>query len=93
MKKHGVLLDMIKDSITVFLRYCIHVEVLLSPIFLKPKGSETVLEAKYEDMVSNCILKRGSDENLDNILSINQKLSNKKSQLINNSKRKSSMAK
>ena len=35
MKKHGVLLDIINNSITFFPRYCKHFEALLSLIPLK----------------------------------------------------------
>ena len=35
MKKYGVLLDMINDSITFFSRYCTYLEAPLLPITLK----------------------------------------------------------
>lgn len=69
---------------------------LSSLLFLtspNPKDTETIPEAKYENMVPNRILKRGSDESLDNFLGTIQKLLNKKRGLINVSKRKQSISK
>ena len=93
MKKHGILLDMINNSITFSPGYCTHLGAPLFPIPLKPEGMETIPEARQQDIFPNHILKRGSDENLDDFLRIPQKISNKKRRLINASKRKQSMDK
>ena len=93
MKKHGILLDMINDSITFSPGYCTHLGAPLFPIPPKPEGTETIPEARQQDIFPNRILKRGSDENLDDFLRIPQKISNKKRRLINVSKRKQSMDK
>ena len=83
MKKHGILLDMINDSITFSPGYCTHLGAPLFPIPPKPKGTETIPEARQQDIFPNHILKRGSDENLDDFLRTPQKISNKKRRLIN----------
>ena len=93
IKKHGVLFDMINDSIIFSLRYCTHLGAPLSPIPLKPEGIEIILEARQEDIFPNRILKRGLDENLDDFLRTSQKTSNKKRRLINVSKQKQNMDK
>ena len=47
MKKHGVLLDMIHDSITFSLRFCMHLGTSLSPIPSKPiKKTKKISKAK-----------------------------------------------
>ena len=68
VKKHGVMLNMINNSITFFSGYYTHLEAPLSPISPKSKGTKTIFEAKQQDIFPNHILKRGSDENLDNFL-------------------------
>ena len=93
MKKHGILLDMINDSITFSPGYCTHLGAPLFPIPPKPEGTETIPEARQQDIFPNRILKRGSDENLDDFLRTPQKISNKKRRLINTSKQKQSMDK
>lgn len=57
--------------------------VFLSSIFLKLKRIETILKAKFENIVQKHILKRGLEKNLDDFLNIVQKLLNKKKWLIN----------
>lgn len=69
---------MINNFIIFFPEYCTHVGALLSPIPPKLKRNETILEAKYEDIIPKHILKKGSKENLDDFLSKIQKFSNKK---------------
>lgn len=59
---------------------------LLSLISSKPRETEIILEAKHKDMILKYILKRGSDENLDNFFWYNTKLLNNKKQLMNVSK-------
>ena len=93
MKKYGILLDMINDSITYFPRYCMHLGAPLFPIPPKPEGTETIPEARQQDIFPTHILKRGSDENLNNFSRTSQKISNKKRRLINISKQKQSMDK
>lgn len=52
-----------------------------------------ISKAKYEDIVLNHMLKKGSDKSLDDFLGITQNLSNKKRYLINVSKWKQSIGK
>lgn len=68
MKKHKVLLDLIKDSITFSLGYYMHLGVSLSPIPPKPEGTKTIPKIRQQDIFLNRILKKGLDENLDNFL-------------------------
>ena len=93
MKKYGILLDMINDFITFSPGYCTHLGAPLFPIPPKPKGIETIPEARQQDIFPKRILKKGSDENLDDFLRIPQKISNKKRRLMNASKREQSMDK
>ena len=72
MKKNRILLDMINDFITFSLGYCTH---LGAPLFLipsKPEGIETISEVRQQDIFLDCILKSGSDENLDDFSRISQ---------------------
>lgn len=84
---------MINNSITFFPGYCIYFNTLLSSILPKSKKTEIIFKAQYEDMVLDQILKQKSDQNLDNILKIIQKLLDKKKQLINASKQKLTIGK
>ena len=93
MKKHGILLDIINDFITFFSKYCTHLGAPLFPISLKLEGTETIPEARHQDIFPNRILKKGSDENLNDFLRTPQKISNKKRRLINASKQNRSMDK
>lgn len=85
MKKHGVLLNMINDSIIFSLGYYTYLGAPLSPIPPKLEGTETIPKARQQDIFSNRILKRGSDENLDDFLRISQKISNNKIRLLTTS--------
>lgn len=93
MKKHRILLNMINNFITFFLRYYIYFDILLSLTFPKLKETKIIPEAKYKNIVQNQILKRRSNKNLDNFLRTTQKLSDKKQRLINASKQKLNMSK
>ena len=75
MKKHEVLLDMINDSITFSSGYCMHLEVLSSSITLKQEGIQTTLKVNHKDLTPKRILQKSTDENLDDFLSRNIKLS------------------
>lgn len=86
-------MDIIKDSITFFPRYYMHIGNLLSHIFPKPKRMKIIFEAKNKDMDPNYTLKKESDENLDHFLKTIRKFSNKKRWLINISKKKFNIAK
>lgn len=68
MKKHGVLLNIINNSITFFSGYHIHFRALLFPIPPKSAAIKTILEAKQQNIALNQILKKGSDKNLDDFL-------------------------
>lgn len=86
IKKHKVLLDMINTSITFFPGYYTHLGASLFLILLKSKGTKSISETKHEDMISNYISKKGSNESFDNFLGKTQKLLNKKRRFINTSK-------
>ena len=77
IKKQKVLFNMIIKFITFSLKYCTHLRAFLSPIFLEPKETEIILEAKLQDIFLNRIQKRGSDKNLENFLKALQKISNR----------------
>ena len=78
MKKYGVLLNVIDDCIIFSSRYCIHLGASLSLISPKPEEIETIPEARQQDIFPNRILKKGSDENLNDFLQTLRKISNKK---------------
>lgn len=65
-----MLLDIINNFIIFLLKYFIHCGAFLFSILLKIKKTKTNLEIKYEDKVSNYILKRRLDKNLSSFLSI-----------------------
>ena len=56
---------MINDFIIFFPGYCIHLGVPLFPIPPKLEKTKTIPEARQQDIFPNLILKKGSDENLD----------------------------
>ena len=93
MKKYGVLLDMIHDSITFFLGFCMHLETSLSLIPPKPiKEIEEISEAKQQqDITLKRILKKGSIENLDGFLKTIEKIVKKRRRLANTFKQKSNI--
>ena len=95
MKKHGVLLDMIYDSITFSSGFCTHLGTSLSPIPPKPiEETKEISEAKEQpDITPNRILKRGSIENLDGFLKTTEKIVRKKRRLAIAFKQKSNMGK
>lgn len=68
MKKRRVLLNMINDSITFSFEYYTFLEAFLSPISLKPKKTKTIVEVRQLDIISNRILEKSFDENLDDFL-------------------------
>ena len=78
MKKHGILLNMINNSITFFPGYYTHLGAPLFPISPKLEGIERIPKARQQDIFPNRILKRGSDENLDNLLRTSAKISIRK---------------
>ena len=80
IKKHGVLLDIIYNFITLSSRFCMHFETFLSFIPFKPiKKTKKIFKAKQQqDIIPNRILKRGLIENLDDFLKIIEKISKKK---------------
>ena len=100
MKKHGILLDMINDSITFSFGYYTYFEAFLFLISLKSKGTllksegtETIPDIRQQNIFPNRILKSGSDENLVNFSRTPQKILNKTRRLINTSKWKRSIDK
>lgn len=94
MKKNGVLLDMINDSITFSPEYYTHPG---APSFLiltmLSVNTKIISMATQKDVLPNRILKKGLAEKIDKFLKISEELSKKKRRLINASKRKTSMAK
>ena len=95
MKKHGVLLDMIHDSITFSLGFYLHLGIFLS--LIPPKSTEKtkeIFEAKQQqDITLNRILKRSSIKNLDSFLKTIENIVKKKRRLANAFKQKSNMGK
>ena len=73
---------MINDSITFTSGYCTHLESLSSIITPKLEGTKTLPKVNHEDLTPKRILQRGIDENLNNFLSRNIKLSNKKKMVM-----------
>ena len=57
MIKYRVLLNMINNSITFLLGYCIHLGAPLSPILPKLKGIEIISKVRHQNIFLNCILK------------------------------------
>ena len=85
MKKYRVLLNIIYNLIIFFPRFYMHLKTPLSFISLKPiKETKKISKAKQQqNIISNCILKRGLIKNLDNFLKIIEKILKKKIQLAN----------
>lgn len=90
MKKHRVLLDMIKNFIIFSLGYYMHLGASLFPISPKPKKLRQSQIWRYYPKTH---WKKWSKENLDDFLYITKKLLNKKRRLINSSKQELSMGK
>ena len=95
MNKHKVLLDIINNSITFFLRFYIHLETSLSLILSKSiEEIKKIFKAKQqEDIISNRILKKSFVKNLDSFLKTIKKIVKKKNQLANAFKQKSNIGK
>ena len=95
MKKHGVLLNMINNSITFSPRFCTHLRTSLSPISPKPiEETKEISETKrQQDITPNRILKRGSIKNLDSFLKTIEKIVKKRRRLANAFKQKSNIEK
>ncbi len=94
MKKHEVLLDMINNSISFFLRYCSHPRATSVPVPTTPAAETEITSiATQQDALPNRILKRGSAERINDFLKTPKKISDKKRRLINASKRKLAMQK
>ena len=56
MKKYGVLLNMINNSITFTTRYCTYLGASLSPITSMKKGIEILPKVNHEDLTPKRIL-------------------------------------
>ena len=95
IKKHGVLLDMIPNSITFSPRFCMHLRISFSSIPLKPiEETKKISETKQQqDIIPNRTLKKGFIENLDGFLKITEKIVRKKKRLAIAFKQKSNMGK
>ena len=94
MKKLRVLLDIINNSITFLPGYCTHPGMPSFPILTMPTVNiEIIPMATQKDVLSNRILKRGSAKKIDKFLKIPEEPLRKKTQLINTSKRKTSIVK
>ena len=86
MKKHGILLDMIKDCISFSPGYCSHLGASLVSVPTIPTDETEIISiAIQQDILPNRILKRGSAERIDDFLKILEKISDKKRRLINTS--------
>ena len=95
MKKHGVLLDMIYNSITFSPGFYMHLKTSLFLIPSKPiEEIKEIFKAKRQQNITpNRILKRDSIENLDSLLKITEKIVRKKRWLAPAFKQKSNMGK
>lgn len=70
MKKHKVLLNMINNSITFFSKYYMYFRAFSSPILLKLEEIDIIPKVKQQDILPNYTLKKGSNENLEDLLKI-----------------------
>lgn len=61
MMKHGVLLNMINNSIIFSFGYCIYLEIHLFPITPKSEEIKTIVQARQSDIILNCILESTFD--------------------------------
>ena len=95
MKKHGVLLDIIRDSITFFPKFCPHLRTFLFSIPSKLiEETKKISEAKQQqDITPNRILKINFIENLDGFLKTTKKTVKKRRRLANVFKQKLNMGK
>ncbi len=92
MKKHGVLLDMINNSISFSPGYCLHPGATSVPVSTTLAAEiEITSMATQQDTLLNQILKRGLAKKIDDFLKTPEKISDKKRRLINASKRKLAM--
>ena len=79
MKKYEVLLNIIKDSITLSFGYCIHLRTPSFPVFIMPtKETEIIPIATHQDFLPNRILKKSLAEKIDDFLKTPKKTSKKK---------------
>lgn len=82
MKKHGVLLDMVNNSITFFTKYCTHFGAFLFLISQHLEETEMMFKVKQEDIIPKRILKKRIDEKLDEFLNTIIKILRKKKCLL-----------
>lgn len=74
MKKHEILFNIINNSITFFSGYCIYFRVPLFPVFTMPtKETKIIPIATYQNVFLNQILKKGSEEKIDDFFKILEK--------------------
>lgn len=79
MKKHGVLFDMINNSISFLRGYFLHFAAPFVTLFTIPTvETEIIFMATQQDILPNRILKKYLVESLDDFLGILEKISNKK---------------
>lgn len=94
MKKHGVLLDMINNSILFSSGYCSYFGAPLVSVPNMPKNETKIISmAIQQDILPYQILKKGSAEKIYDFLKIPEEISDKKRQLINASKQKLALQK
>lgn len=94
MNKHGILLNMINNSIFFSFRYYFYLgmpSVLVLTILIAKTKMISIIT--YQDILPNQILKNGLAEKIDNFLKIPKKISKKKIQLINISKQRQNILK
>ena len=94
IKKHGVIIDMINNSLVFWLGYYIYIGATFSTTLSQPKlPTETAVVRIKKDITLQKIINRGLKEDIINFLQMPNKLSSKKRRQINKSKRKTNIGK
>ena len=92
MKKHGVIIDMINDSLAFWPGHCTHIGATSSNTLSQPRlPAEKAVVRIENDISPQKMIKKGLKEDITDFLQTPNKLSSKKRRQINKSKRKTSI--
>ena len=92
MKKHGVIINMINNSLAFWPGYCTHIGATFPTILSQPRlPPKTIVIRIEKNITSQKMIKKGSKEDMTNFLQIPNKLSGKKKRQINKRKQKTNI--
>ena len=92
MKKHGIIIDMINNSLAFWLGHCIYISATSHTTLSQPRLPTKIAFVRIEkNIILQKIIKKGLKEDMTNFLKILNKLSSKKKRQINKSRQKTNI--